>query len=166
MESHLHFGSIVWGCAKQNILNKIEILQKKAIRHVCNLKYNAHTAEYFKKYNNLTFYDLVSFNQAIFMRNYTNNKLPSSFNNMLSPVPDNHGRSRDDDYNFILPHNNFAKLHHFPTPKLVYNWNNLPVTLKSVSEPLKFRTELKQHFFSTYETDCTKLKCYSCQTHN
>ena len=56
-ESHLHFGSIVWGCAKQNILNKIEILQKKAIRHVFNLKYNAHTAEYFKRHNYLTFYD-------------------------------------------------------------------------------------------------------------
>ena len=29
-ESHLHFGSIVWGSAKQNILNKLEIQQKKS----------------------------------------------------------------------------------------------------------------------------------------
>ena len=162
-ESHLHFGSIVWGCAKQNILNRIDTLQKKAIRHVCNLKYNAHTAEYFRKHHYLTFNDLISFNQAIFMRNYTNKKLPSSFNNMLSPVPDNYRRRRDDDYNFISPHINFANLHHFPTPKLVYNWNNLPLTLKSVSEPLNFRTELLQHFTSAYETQCAKLNCYSCQ---
>ena len=153
----------MWGCAKQNILNKIEILQKKAIRHVFNLKYNAHTAEYFKRHNYLTFYDLISFNQAIFMRNYTNNKLPSSFNNMLSTVPDNNRRRRDDDYNFILPHNNFANLHHFPTTKLVYNWNNLPLSLKSVSEPGKFRTELKHHFTSSYDTQCARLNCFSCQ---
>ena len=30
-ESHLHFGSIVWGCAKPSILNKIEIVQKKQL---------------------------------------------------------------------------------------------------------------------------------------
>lgn len=165
-ESHLHFGSIVWGCSKPSVLSKIVILQKKAIRHVCSLKYNSHTSEYFKRLNYLKLYDLISFNQAVFMRNYTNNKLPFSFNNMLHSVPDNNRRCRDDDYNFILPSVKYKKLHHFPTPKLVYNWNNLPVSLKSVSEPLKFRTELKQHFFSTYETDCTKLKCYSCQTHN
>ena len=29
-ESHLHFGSIVWGCAKPSILNKSEIVQKQA----------------------------------------------------------------------------------------------------------------------------------------
>ena len=33
-ESHLHFGSIVWGCAKPSMLMKLEIQQKKAIRHV------------------------------------------------------------------------------------------------------------------------------------
>ena len=33
-ESYLHFGSIVWGSAKQNILNKLDIQQKKAIRHI------------------------------------------------------------------------------------------------------------------------------------
>ena len=70
------------------------------------------------------------------MRNYTNKKLPFSFNNMLNSVPDNYRRSRDDDYNFLLPTINFVNLHHFPTPKLVYNWNNLPLTIKSVSEPV------------------------------
>ena len=78
-ESHLHFGSIVWGSAKQNILNKIDIQQKKAIRHVSNLKYNSHTAESFKQHKYLKLYDLISFNQAIFIHNYKNNKLPFSF---------------------------------------------------------------------------------------
>ena len=42
-ESHLHFGSIVWGSAKSSMLSKLEIQQKKAIRHICLLKYNAHS---------------------------------------------------------------------------------------------------------------------------
>ena len=162
-ESHLHFGSIVWGSAKQTILSKLEIQQKKAIRHINNLKYNSHTAESFQNLQYLKLYDLIKFNQAIFIRNYKNNKLPYSFNNMLSDVPDNTRRSRDDDYNYSLPQSNYACLLHYPTPKLVYNWNCLPLTLKSVSEHGKFRRELKLSFLSKYETLCTKSTCRSCQ---
>ena len=60
-ESHLNFGSIVWGSAKQNILNKLDMQQKKAISHITNLKYKSHKAESFKNLNCLKFYDLISF---------------------------------------------------------------------------------------------------------
>ena len=59
-ESHLHFGSIVWGCAKQNVLNKLVIQQKKAIRHIFNLKYNSHTSESFSKLQYLKLNDITS----------------------------------------------------------------------------------------------------------
>ena len=101
-----------------------------------------HTAESFKQHRYLKLYDLISFNQSIFIHNYKHNKLPFSFNNMLSYVPANSRRSRDDDYNFYLPESNYSSLIHYPTPKLVYNWNCLPITLKSISEPTKFRSEL------------------------
>ena len=48
-ESHLHFGSIVWGCAKPKYLHKLEVQQKKAVRHIFNQRYNSHTAETFKE---------------------------------------------------------------------------------------------------------------------
>ena len=146
-ECHLNFGSIVWGCSKPSILSKTEILQKKAIRRVCTFKYNSHTSEYSKKLNYLIFYDFISFSQAIFMPSYTNNKLPFSYSNMVNSVPENSRRCRDVTCNFIFPYIKYNKWHHFPTPQLVYNWNNLLVTLKSVAEPLNFRTDLKQHFF-------------------
>ena len=54
-ESHLHFGSIVWGCAKQSYIKKklhkkkkLEIQQEKPVRHIFNLKFNSHTAEVFR----------------------------------------------------------------------------------------------------------------------
>ena len=64
-DPHLHFGSIVWGCSKLSILSKIEILQKKAIRHVYNLKYNSHTSDFFKRLNYLKLYGLIYFIQTI-----------------------------------------------------------------------------------------------------
>ena len=163
-ESHLHFGSSVWGCAKTNILKKLEVQQKKAIRHIHHLKTNAHTALSFKKSEYLKLNDLISYNQAIFALSYKNNKLPFSFYNMRSTVPENSRRSRDDDYNFASPPLKFPDLHHFPTQKIIYNWNNLPLLLKSVSEPGIFRKELKNHFLSKYETDCANLNCFSCQS--
>ena len=37
-ESHLHFGSTFWGCAKPTILHKLQVQQKKATRHIKQLK--------------------------------------------------------------------------------------------------------------------------------
>ena len=161
-ESHLHFGSIVWGCAKPSMLAKLEIQQKKAIRHVNNLKYNSHTKEAFKLHGFLQLYDLISYNQAVFIHNYKNNKLPSSFQNMFENVPENVRRMRDNDYNYLLPQNIYSYLNHSPKYQLIYNWNNLHLLLKTVSEPSKFRSELKSHFLKKYKTECTKQNCYSC----
>ena len=166
-ESHLHFGSIVWGSAKPRLLHKLEVQQRKAIRHIKLLGYNAHTGDHFRKLEYLTVRDLISFDQAIFLRKYSNNKLPSSFNNMLCPVPDQGvRRTRDDDYNFHPSALSFADLHYFPTPQLIYNWNNLPLLVKSVSDMSDFRSDLKQHFVSKYETICLDNNCYACQNYN
>ena len=150
-ESHLHFGSIVWGCAKSKFLHKLEVQQKKAVRHIFNMRYNSHTAETFKELEYLRVDDLVSLNQSIFARNYSNNKLPGSFNNLLSPVLD-HGvrRTRDDDYNFSLMPLKYADLHYFPVPKMISNWNSLPLTTKSISDLSDFHFDLKCYLLSKY----------------
>ena len=134
----------------------------KAIRHINKLKYNSLTREAFKMHVFLELFDLISYNQAVFIQNYKNNKLPSSFNNRLDNVPDNIRRLRDDDYNYFLPTNKHASLNHFPKYQLFYNWNNLDIFLKSVSEPTKFRSELKSYFLEKYKTECTQPNCYSC----
>ena len=110
----------------------------------------------------LQLYDLISYNKAVFIHNYKNNNLPASFTNMLDNVPENDRRLRDDDYNYCLPQNNYAYLNNYPQYKLIYNWNNLHVLLKSVSEPSKFRSQLKSNFLEKYKTECTKLNCFSC----
>ena len=162
-ESHLHFGSIVWGCAKPKYIHKLEVQQKKAVRHIFHLRYNSHTAETFKELEYLRVDDLVSLNQSIFARTYSNNKLPGSFKNLLSPVPDQGvRRTRDDDYNFSLVPLKYADLHHFPVPKLVSTWNSLPLTIKSVSDLSEFRADLKAYFLSKYETACDLVNCFSC----
>ena len=137
--------------------------KKKSIRHIKHLKYNSHTAEHFKELEYLKLSDLITFNQSVFVRNYSNKKLPSSFDNFLSPVPDQGVRRvRGDEYNYFSSPVNFADLHFFPTPQLIYKWNNLPLVIKSVSDISNFRSDLKRNFISKYETICHEHNCYSC----
>ena len=162
-ESHLHFGSTAWGCAKPRLLHKLEVQQRKAIRHINHLRFNAHTGDHFRKLEYLTVRDLISFDQAIFARKYSNGKLPASFNHMLPSVPDQGGRRiRDDDYNFFPMSISYADLHYFPTQQIIYNWNNLPLLIKSVSDMADFRADLKSHFVSKYETVCHTVDCFAC----
>lgn len=49
--SHLRYCNLIWGNGTQQSINNLAILQKKAIRSVANLPYNAHTSELFVKYN-------------------------------------------------------------------------------------------------------------------
>ena len=51
-------------------LHKLEVQQKKAIRHAKTPRYNAHTGDHFKQLEYLQIRDLISFNQAIFARKY------------------------------------------------------------------------------------------------
>ncbi len=45
---YLLYGNIVWGNTYRKYLNKLEILQKKAIRAIANLSYKEHTSPLYK----------------------------------------------------------------------------------------------------------------------
>ena len=68
-DSHLNFGNLLWGCAKQKILRKVETLQKKCIRNVALKSFLAHTEPLFKELEILNFSDRLSYSRAIFMIN-------------------------------------------------------------------------------------------------
>ena len=56
-----------------------------------------HQLEYFKNFN------LIYFNQAVFMRVYSSNKLPLSLINMFAPIQESSDRSREDENYLFLP---------------------------------------------------------------
>ena len=47
--SHITYALPVWGAAPISTIGRLQKLQKKGIRHVCNAKYNSHTEPIFKK---------------------------------------------------------------------------------------------------------------------
>ena len=51
IHSHLSYGTLIWCSAFQYRLRQLEVIQKKAVRNICNAVYNAHTDPLFKQLN-------------------------------------------------------------------------------------------------------------------
>ena len=66
IQTHLNYGNLAWGI-ESNRLNK---LQKRAIRIICLSKYNDHTEGLFKERKLLKFSDLVLLNSLKFFYKY------------------------------------------------------------------------------------------------
>ena len=163
-DSHLNFGNILWGCAANKFLKKIDTLQKKCIRNVDLQKYNAHSEPIFKRLGILKISDKIAYNQAIFMHQYRNKKLPTSFENMFLDITDtNDLQTRNNDYNFINRPAIKKYLEKYPTKVMISTWNHLDIDCKSTAEPDEFKILLKHKFLSSYnsEPDC-EANCFVC----
>ena len=75
---YLTYCSVIWACAKPTLLNKIEVLQNKAIRLITNSGYRAHTTVLYKELNVLKLYDVYLKQVLIFMFKVKNKLLPLS----------------------------------------------------------------------------------------
>ena len=165
-ESHLNFGNMLWGCAKQTLLRKVETMQKKCIRNVALKSFRSHTEPIFKELQILNFADRISYNRAIFMHKYRNRKLPTSFSGIFKDVSETKGtQNRHNDYNYDTQPAIKKYLEKFPLKQIIFNWNSLSLELKATADPIEFETMLKQSYLSKYksELDCSH-DCYICNT--
>jgi hypothetical protein len=55
---YLSYGILLWGSTFKSYLNKINVMQKKAIRCIAHAPYNSHTDAIFNRYNVLKFSDI------------------------------------------------------------------------------------------------------------
>ena len=89
-QSQLMYGIMAWGTAGKFLLEKIRLIQKKAVRIISSAKYTAHTSEFFKKLNILKLDDLFKAQTASFMWDFDHGTLPEAFNSYFTKVSDVH----------------------------------------------------------------------------
>ena len=77
-ESHTNYACIIW---KQNIssINRLYILQKKALRIINFKERNAHSSPLFHYSKIIKIVDKVKIENCLFINKYNNNELPSIF---------------------------------------------------------------------------------------
>ena len=78
--SHLSYGIVLWGSTYKTYLSRLRVVQKKAIRCINNVNYNAHTSPLFKENNILPLDGTYQQEIGKYMHNALRNKLPHPLN--------------------------------------------------------------------------------------
>jgi hypothetical protein len=124
--SHLLYCTNIISCTSQTNINKILVLQKKAIRIITNSHYTAHTNTLFLESGILPFDKLIAQNKLHFMHSIAYDYAPKAFNQTW---PTNVNRDtgyvlRNQDH-FALPLVRIEQFRKFPLYSLLNEWNNL-----------------------------------------
>ena len=103
VQPYILYGLETWYGTHQYLRDKIFVLQKKALRCVFKLRYNAHTSSYFKSARVLKLPDLYEFTIAIIMYKTVNLNMFQFLNLELQQHSDIHSHFTRGRQNFIVP---------------------------------------------------------------
>lgn len=171
IHSHIIYAIQIWSSCSQNIINKIFTLQKKAIRIIMNVPFNAHTESLFKKLNILPLPSLIEFFKLQFMQQFSQGLLPKIFTNTWTTIEARslnlnlHNYPLRNSDNLFIP---FARLkltekhplHFFPKLWSEFQENEI----KYIRCKIEFNCKLKTYFLNKLQSNyrCTRLFCPRC----
>jgi Reverse transcriptase (RNA-dependent DNA polymerase)/Endonuclease/Exonuclease/phosphatase family len=144
---------IVWGGAHANAIQKLIILQKRAIRMVCASPYLSPTSVLFKRTGQLKLSDLHHYSIACFVYNRLHNLLPAKCGSYLVLHEVNAYKPyslRNDLGLFVINRNRTVIRDRFVTtlgPKL---WSKLPVEIRQIATVSSFKRQFKDSRLATY----------------
>ena len=142
---YISYCNIIWGFCKQHLLNRIFLLQKRAVRIICHKPFLSPSRPLFLKLNILPISLLHDFQLCVFMYSYYHNLLPEIFCNIFQSNNDIHryNTRTSADTRVIYGHSSFSNsifLCQGPTI-----WNKLPPKLKQCASLNSFKHHLKLH---------------------
>ncbi len=147
---YLYYCSEIWGNTYKSRLKKLIILQKKAIRSVCKVKYNTHTAPLFLQLKTLQFLDIIDYKSSIIMYNAYNKCLPahvqSYFNNDTNKHTHSTRQCNDLNIRYVRTKEKQMCIS-FQGIKL---WNNIEDEIKYLPNIESFKYFLKQSLIQGY----------------
>ena len=169
IQSNILYGLIIWGKINSNQQhNRIQALQKRAIRIICGKKYNAHTDPLFKSQNILKFYDLYKLQGIKLYGNIIDKKCPKYLQNSIqinSSVHEHTCNARHAS-NIYRQHASSRYDAMCLSQKLYETWNSLPAQLRQIRDNIstnRFIVQVKKFLSSEYNTVCNITNCYVCQ---
>ena len=78
---HISYGNMLWINSSNSLLNRLYLLQKRALRIVAKTHYLAHTLHLFRQFRVLTVFELSKLQLGEFMFKHDKGLLPKSFQN-------------------------------------------------------------------------------------
>ena len=148
LKSSLDYCSILFCSANKTTIKPITILQKKAIRIICDAKYRDHTAPLFKKEKILTFEKTIEYNIYRFMYDYRNDKLPTYFNGMWRNNNEVHHYAVRNENDFFTERVNKPYLKCHPLFFFPSLWNTLPNNIKNSDSRKMFAKNVHEYLIN------------------
>jgi hypothetical protein len=142
--SHLLYCLNITCCTSKTNLNRIKLLQKKAIRIINKVKNNAHTSQLFKNCNILPLEEQIRYKNLTFMHSLYYNYAPRSFNNCIR-----RNETNENGYNLrnqsivTVPRARTDQFKRLPIYNLPNLWNSAGDIIFH-SNPITFSIALKQ----------------------
>ena len=156
-DSYLNYASIVWGETK-SLINRVFIIQKKALRTIYFKGKFDHTSSLFSESNIIKLPDKISIENCLFVSKSLNNQLPEIFNNWFVLSSDTHR------YETSCSEKGMLKVKSFNTKSygreaVIYSaintWNSLQKQLKHFLlhnlSTFQLKFFLKYHYLKTYQ---------------
>ena len=154
---HVNYGILIWG----HNYERIEKLQKRAVRFITQSKYLAHTDPIFIKLNLLKIQDIFKLNQLKFYYKYLTKSLPDYFQNLIFTRQSRYNTRRSDD---LTP----SKVNHVFATKCISH--NIPNVINRLPNEIrdKFLTHsfsgfvlyTRIYFIKMYQPQCLIENCY------
>ena len=147
---YLNYGVECWHAAPNCALNKLQVLQKKAVRAIFNLPYNSHTNDFFKENGLLKLNDIYRLNLTSHMYNIRIN--PANYDISLHPrsmssIHSYNTRNRD---SFTIPRYNRTASQSSFLYQSAKEWNLIPQQIKDSSGCASFKSNLRNYYCSLY----------------
>ena len=162
IQSNLNYSLLAWGFN----CSRLKILQKKAIRVICNSKYNAHTEPLFKALDILKLEDLCKLNTLKWYYLLTHKQLPPYFLSFeIKPLYEIHNHNTRN--RFLIPRN-VTRIH--AARYCIRNHASVIINTfpSHVLEKINshshhgFSNYVKKYILSLYSLECTINDCYIC----
>lgn len=143
LQPYMDYGIILWGATNQCHLNKLNVIQKKAIRVITNSKYNEHTAPLFKELSLLKLTDIYKLNVGKFMYKMVQNNLPPQIKHAFTKNQDLHNHNTRQGVHIKTRRTKMAAsqiIHKGPEV-----WLSVPVNIQTSKTIKQFKYRYKMH---------------------
>ena len=162
IHSHLMYCLPLLSMAYKTDINKLEKLQRKALRITYNFDYRAETLPLYHDIETLSVTELIEKNILKFMQNVYSYRLPKEFGETWSvDIKDIYSFRYAK--RFYLPLVKSIRLSYLPLFKFAEIFNNFPKEFKWLPERRDFLLCLEEHYHQEYKLDsCVKRFCKIC----
>jgi hypothetical protein len=161
---YLNYSALLW----QKGANRLLVLQKKAVRAISNVRYNAHTGIIFKTLGLLRCTDICVLQCFKFCYKLEHELLPEYFKHgdIFVRHSSIHSYGTRGTNNYSLPQINHEYAKTSIRYKIAAFFNQMKPEIKSkiyTHSMCGFKIYVKNYLFNQYGSDCNDPNCFSCR---